>query len=946
MSLDRHLIGKIEQTPMNKKRLTLIIAFMAVCFGALAASTESLNQRLHSLRSELLRDYKQMAVTKEKISDKYELQHQKMIGIIKKCDALSLRLYSQKQEYTLDLCFALEQVKDEYEAFNKDRLPYDRVVSSLDIEIDRCARLIEALRRLPPEKQHVRNLHDSLAYHNDSLDQYCRANQDWHFNPSEDSRVLGLPETVLFKLDKEGERNRDTCLYFATELLKMYIESRDIIVADSIHYYIAYLRLKESYDYTRQYYKVLQKRIFIEGQTPWPVILSDPQYYWDEAVNDMKNKYQVFFVNRDGHPSPTDSPSAIDTSSTSIAINDTIPADSAFSPSPMEANPLASGNEADSDNNSYENISWDHSILLVSILIMFFGLLLCWLIAWLLLFPVFRFVKPLRRSVAKEQRRGIILLFAIVLFVLFSNNIFNTNDLLEKAIKLSGTFMWLLAAIVTALLIRLKPKQLKNTGRLYTPTIFMALVVISIRSAFMPNTAMNFIFPPLLIVFFLWQLTAFLLYRKKAEKTDRFISWVSLIVTAAALVGSIVGYIFVSLQVLIWWYFQMAVIHTMTTIRYLINLYKKKRVEHRVNEFRERITFVSGADKEALLFGATWFYDLFREVVIPLLGLMSIPFCIRLAMNVFDFDDLYRGLYYQPFFQYTDSNGVTNFRISFYSIILLTGLVFVFRYLSKALHVLWQHSRYTMFMRKNNRQSIRKNEINLTFGNSLISVLVWMTYAIIVIFTFHIPTGSLGLIAGGFSAGVGLALKDLINNFAYGIQLMSGRLKIGDWIECDGVRGCVTNISYQSTQVETINNTTVSFLNSALFAKSFTNLTKSNSYELLKIQVQVAYGTDIQHVREVLEEAMQVMRTKDPYGREVVEPSKGVYVVLGDFGESGVEIWVKQYILAAERIGYIDRAKEVIYNALNANGIAIPFPQCDIHVINDETPNFSEASPQ
>jgi small-conductance mechanosensitive channel len=48
-----------------------------------------------------------------------------------------------------------------------------------------------------------------------------------------------------------------------------------------------------------------------------------------------------------------------------------------------------------------------------------------------------------------------------------------------------------------------------------------------------------------------------------------------------------------------------------------------------------------------------------------------------------------------------------------------------------------------------------------------------------------------------------------------------------------------------------------------------------------------------------------------------------------------VEIAVKQFVLVPERIAYIDRAKEVIYNALGKNGIQIPFPQRDIHVIQD-----------
>ena len=87
---------------------------------------------------------------------------------------------------------------------------------------------------------------------------------------------------------------------------------------------------------------------------------------------------------------------------------------------------------------------------------------------------------------------------------------------------------------------------------------------------------------------------------------------------------------------------------------------------------------------------------------------------------------------------------------------------------------------------------------------------------------------------------------------------------------------------------------------------------------------------------EVLVEAMQVMCTKDKYGREVVDPKHGIYVVVGAMSDSSVDVAVKQYVLVAERLGYVDRAKEVIYNALNAAGISIPFPQCDVHLIKDE----------
>ena len=66
------------------------------------------------------------------------------------------------------------------------------------------------------------------------------------------------------------------------------------------------------------------------------------------------------------------------------------------------------------------------------------------------------------------------------------------------------------------------------------------------------------------------------------------------------------------------------------------------------------------------------------------------------------------------------------------------------------------------------------------------------------------------------------------------------------------VRGKVTAINYQCVQAETIEGTEMSFLNSSLFGKNFNNLTRNNSYELTIITVGVAYGTEIQRVREVL----------------------------------------------------------------------------------------------
>ena len=585
-----------------------------------------------------------------------------------------------------------------------------------------------------------------------------------------------------------------------------------------------------------------------------------------------------------------------------------------------------------SDYDESEGINKDsrfnNSATLFWLVIYVFAFFALWGVAALLMRLVYRLVKPLNKVVAKEQRRYIALLLGCILFILLSYET-SVDDRAAKSISLLHTFILLLMAITTAQLIRLKPNKLKNGIRNYLSTIFTALFVISCRVLFLPNAFLNFIFPPLLLIMTVWQLIANLRRSRYSERADAIIGWFSLGLTAVAMLFSWAGYIFLALIILVWWFFLLTAILAIVTIWYLLLWYKEHRLDKRVEDYKAKLTYLSGTSKDSMLFSVTWFYDLIRDVVVPLLVLVSFPLCIRWALNIFEFNDLYRQIFVEPFIQH----GAEGFKVSLYALLFLAGLFFAFRYLNKAIHTIWQQTQYNRFMRKYNRRSIRKNEINLSLGNSLISVFVWFVYIYIFIVTLNIPTSSLGLIAGGLSAGIGIALKDIINNFVYGIQLMGGRLRVGDWIECDGVRGAVTDINYQSTQIETIDGVTVSFLNAALFAKSFTNLTKSDSYECLKLHVSVAYGTDLQFAREVIVEAMQVMRTKDAYGREIVEPKRGVYVVFGSFQDSGVDIIVKQYVLAAERVAYADRAPEIIYNALNANGITIPFPQRDIHII-------------
>ena len=790
-----------------KKKLTTIlfaVAVLALPLLAIADEIQTLDKAMADARVELKRDFVRRQRMQERMSSNFQHQHGRMLSLIKKCNELSVMLYLQKKEYTFDLSYALQQVTDEYEDFNKKRTPYDRIVADMDLEIDRYARLLESMRRLPPalDSSAVAYPDDSLRFHNDSLEHHIQAAEttlEEDVEAAVDS-LLPVREITPFFLSKQGQTDRDTSMYYASEILRMYVESKSHMVADSTHYQEAYLRLKESYDYAKARYMLLQKEIFSDGQFAVWEILARPQFFKKMAQNALTRR-------------ETD-------------LHMTAP-------------------------------------------------------LW--------------------------------------------------------TFFWLLLAIAGALAVRFKKIKVRKTVRLLLPTVVLTLVVIFCRITFMPNILMNLLFPIVMTLGFIWQALACGFNLGKVDKENRGMGLMSLLVMGAAALAAIFGYIFIALMIVTWWYFQLAAVLALLAVSHLMGIYKERRLTKRIASFQDNISYVTGAAKKSLMFGATWFYDLLRDVFIPVLILVSIPLCIRYSLDIFDFTDLFQTFYNTPFFQVLDpTTGAVSFRLSVSNIVLLVALFFVFQYLNKVVQTLWQYLKFVTYLAKTGQSTVQSNDVNLSLGKSVISVIVWFTYITVIVLLLKIPTGSLGLVAGGLSAGIGLAMKDILNNFIYGMQLMSGRLRVGDWIECDGIRGKVTDINYQTTQIETISGTLVAFLNANLFGKSFQNLTRNNEYEFTKVTVGVAYGVDIEKVRTVLTEALEVLKTKDKYGRPIVEPKFGINIRFGDFGDSSVEIAVKQFVLVPERGLFIDREKEIIYKALNDAGITIPFPQCDVHLIKDE----------
>ena len=155
---------------------------------------------------------------------------------------------------------------------------------------------------------------------------------------------------------------------------------------------------------------------------------------------------------------------------------------------------------------------------------------------------------------------------------------------------------------------------------------------------------------------------------------------------------------------------------------------------------------------------------------------------------------------------------------------------------------------------------------------------------------------------------------------------MTGRIKVGDWIEVNGTMGKVTSISYTSTVVESLQGEVITFQNSQLFSNNYKNLTRNHGYVLAVVPYSVAYGSNLQEVIQMVDAAVNQMR------HQWSDRSKQVKSVVSELADSGVNLKMFVWAEAPKRSYVISDTLKCIYDTLNEHGIEIPFPQQDVHI--------------
>ena len=541
---------------MKKNLLTIIFA-LCVCSLPLMAvvSGRSLTNTLKDLCMELKATFQQRSDAQQRFNDDFERQHKRMIDVITESNELSILLYTQEREMTFDLAYALKKVTADYKAFSGNRRPYDHIVNNLNYEIDRNARLIEALRRLPPIKKEIEMeiVPDSLLYRNDSLDVHLTDSLS-----SLEKEVIRIAFkdslTAPFILDSIGETLRDSCIFFVSEILKMNADNRATVIADSTHYQEAYLRLKETYDYAEKRYQELERYVFVDGQTPFMDILANPNYYWDKAKVDLRGQYSLHELSRCLNESDRDKNAA---------------------------------SEEDDDATFFQHLSSkaENTLLVFVCVMQVLVLVFFWLLTLLLLWLLYRFTR-LKRYVPKKKLPIISILLGTIFYFLVFGFTLDGDEYINLGVEHVNTFLWLLIAISGSLLLRVKPDQFRQGFLLYSATFLVVLIIISCRITFVPDKLMVLLFPPILLLIVIWQLCCCIWVSGKATSFDRTLGWVSLAVYLVAFVFSFLGYTFVALLILVWWYFLLAAWLTVGCIVDLMSRYKERWLDKRVSNMR------------------------------------------------------------------------------------------------------------------------------------------------------------------------------------------------------------------------------------------------------------------------------------------------------------------------------------------------------------------------
>jgi len=234
-----------------------------------------------------------------------------------------------------------------------------------------------------------------------------------------------------------------------------------------------------------------------------------------------------------------------------------------------------------------------------------------------------------------------------------------------------------------------------------------------------------------------------------------------------------------------------------------------------------------------------------------------------------------------------------------------------------------------MMVRKGLRSMMEKSgadPIIIGFVASIAYIALLAFVVIAALGQLGIQTTSFIAIIGAAGLAVGLALQGSLANFAAGFLMIIFRpFKVGDFIEGAGVAGVVEAIQIFTTTLRTGDNKTIIIPNAKLAGDNITNYSAKETRRV-DMTVGVAYDADLSKVKDVL---------IDIIGKEArIHADPAPQVAVAELADSSVNFVVRVWTDTADYWGVKFDITEVIKNRFDKEGIGIPFPQHDIHIVS------------
>ncbi len=467
-----------------------------------------------------------------------------------------------------------------------------------------------------------------------------------------------------------------------------------------------------------------------------------------------------------------------------------------------------------------------------------------------------------------------------------------TQNFVIMASQLLVEYSWLVGVILVSILLRVDNDKIKNTFRIYSPLMLVGFIVIVFRIILIPNDLVNLIFPPVLLLCALWQWNVIGRKHNQVLRTDKTYAFISLAVFGVSTIFAWTGFTLLAVQLIIWWTMQLTCVLTITCCEGWLSVYAK----------RKKLADKAITDK--------WLYRFINKVLLPISGVLSFIISIYWAADVFNMSDTTWEIFNKDYIK------TSNFTASLFSISEVACLYFLFNYINITSVDFMRHH----FEKADPASAASK----IVMFKNVMQVIIWGIWLLIALNVFQVGKSWLLAIFAGLSTGLGFASKDILENIYYGISLMMGRVKVGDYIICDGTRGKVSSISYTSTMLEATDGSVIAFQNSQLFSKNYKNMTKNHGYELDILEVGIAYGSNVKEVKQILIDALMKL--------DCIYQDKGVKVLLKSFDDSCITLKIVVWVNVLTQA--IDDATimECIYDTLNDHNIEIPFPQREITI--------------